>query len=208
MARKRTECTLSILPVEVLLYMLEFAIPVKVFSPPNFGFFYWLGTRTMTDIFAPPKHMVICSASSICSGNPDVLLDRKGGSGYTRPIPNSWVKVDLSPSKLKLCCTHYSYSTRKYGGTPRALRNWEFQGSNDGDNWVIIRKHVEDTSIPDVSGASATFAVDSKCYFYSMFRIVQTGPNAYRETSMNVWQDNYAQLNFGNLELWGCILVE
>jgi len=206
MARNRPECPLSIFPVEVLLYLLEFAIPVKVFCPPEHDLFYWLGTAKGTANYSVLKTMVKCIASSIASGSPSVLIEKQGGSGYTNPIPNSWVNVDLSPSNLKLCCTHYSYSTRKYGGTPRALRNWEFQASNDGINWVILRKHVEDTSIPDINGASATFAVDSKCYFYSQFRIVQTGPNAYRETGTNHWQDNYAQLNFGNLELWGCIL--
>jgi len=205
MMHKRPECQLSVFPVEVLLYLLEFALPVKVFAANEPGLFHWLGTAKGTRSFSPPRQQVACFASSIATGNPEVLLSREGGSGYTEPVPNSWVKVDLSPSRLCLCCTHYSYSTRGRMGTPRALRNWEFQGSVDGINWVIIRKHVEDPTIPDVHGGFAVFGVDSKCHFYTQFRVVQTGPNAYRETGVNYWQDNYAQLNFGNFELWGCI---
>jgi len=203
--RNRKECPLSVLPSEVLLYLMEFTIPIRLLDIPT-GLFEWLGTEGGTHPFSPPTHKVACSASSMASEGPQVLVSKKGGQGYTNPIPNSWVQVDLRESGLTLCCTHYSYSTRKYGGTPRALRNWEFQASNDAVNWYIISKHVEDYTIRDESGESAIFEVYSGGRFFSVFRIVQTGPNAYRETGVNYWQDNYAQLNFGNMELFGCII--
>jgi len=205
MLRNRKDCGLSVLSSDVLLYLLEFAIPVKVFDV-SLGLFEWLGTNGGTVPFAPPVNQVLCSASSIASESPVVLIQKRGGHGYTNPIPNSWVQVDLRKGGYSLCCTHYSYSTRKHGGTPRALRNWEFQASNDGINWYIISKHVEDYTIRDEPGASAVFEVYSGGRFFSIFRIVQTGPNAYRETHANYWQDNYAQLNFGNMELYGCII--
>jgi len=204
MMRNRRESVLAVLPVEVLLYLMEFAIPIRLLDL-SCGLFEWLG-RKISLKYVPPTDLILCTASSSASGSPTVLLDKAGGQGYTHPIPNSWVKVDLRRSSYALCCTHYSYSTRKYGGTPRALRNWEFQASNDDVNWVIISKHVEDYSISDINGASAVFEVYSGGRFFSLFRIVQTGPNAYRETGINYWQDNYAQLNFGNMEVYGCII--
>jgi len=203
MMRNRKDCILSVLPTEVLLYLMEFAIPILLLD--DNGLFKWLGTNGGKQVFSPTDK-IICTSSSIAEGDPSVLVDNKGGVGYTNPIPNSWVQVDLRKCNLSLCCTRYYYSTRKYGGTARALRNWEFQASNDGINWTILSKHVEDYSIPNENGVGASFEVYSGGRFFSIFRIAQTGPNAYRETSINYWQDNYAQLNFGNMEIYGCII--
>lgn len=127
--------------------------------------------------------------------------------GYTTPVPNSFLGVDLGVNtNVLLSPSHYTFTTRKHGGTPRAIRNWEFQGSRDGINWVVIRKHTDDASLEDVRGASHTWEVDSLGHFYRAFRIVQTGPNAYTSTGGHV-QDNVAQLNFGCMELYGCAML-
>lgn len=65
---------------------------------------------------------------------------------------------------------------------------------------------MEDNSIPDANGAWAEFEVDSKWNFFSHFRILQTGPNAYRETSPGYYQNNYAQLNVSPWYIYGCVL--
>eukprot|EP01126_Amoeba_proteus_P029518 TRINITY_DN2910_c0_g2_i8.p1 TRINITY_DN2910_c0_g2~~TRINITY_DN2910_c0_g2_i8.p1 ORF type:complete len:213 (+),score=24.59 TRINITY_DN2910_c0_g2_i8:365-1003(+) len=203
-------CLWNMFPRDVLYYILEFALPITVIGPYEFdydknGLFYWIGSNKLTQKWQNPTNTGVVRCMNSDGLRCLELVGRSFSASYTRPVPNSWVAVDISP--LKFCCTHYTYSTRiKGGGTPRALRNWEFQGSLDGVNWVIIRKHVEDVSIPDQGSASATFFVDSKWHFYCHFRIVQTGPNAYRETGLNYWQDNYAQINLGNLEMYGCLL--
>lgn len=141
---------------------------------------------------------VLCSSSQDCSVT--VVCGRQGERGSTKPVPNSWLGVDLGPSCAHLSCSAYTFSCNKFDNSSRALRNWEFQGSMDGETWELIRKHDDDCSIPDSAGASATFEVDCKGRMFRQFRIVQTGPNSYRSTHGYI-EDNVAQLTFGNLEL-------
>ena len=45
--------------------------------------------------------------------------------GYTTPVPNSFLGVDLGVNtNVLLSPSHYTFTTRKHGGTPRAVRNW------------------------------------------------------------------------------------
>lgn len=148
---------------------------------------------------------VLCSSSQDCSVN--VVCGRQGGRGSTKPVPNSWLGVDLGPSLALLSCSAYTFSCNKFDNLSRALRNWEFQGSMDGKTWELIRKHDDDCSIPDSVGASATFEVDCKGRFFRQFRIVQTGPNSYRSTHGYI-EDNVSQLTFGNMELYGKAIAE
>jgi len=150
------------------------------------------------------KVEVVCSSNKECSIN--VVCGRQGGRGSTKPVPNSWVGIDLQLSHMFLSCTAYTFSCSKFG-EPRALRHWEFQGSVDGVQWTLLRKHVNDCSIPDQAGASATFNVDCQGRFFRMFRIVQTGPSSYRLTHGYI-EDNVSQLTFGNLELYGVAIIE
>jgi len=57
------------------------------------------------------------------------------------------------------------------------LKNWEFQGSNDNENWTCLRKHDNDVSLKGIS-KSCTWTVDCN-EFYSYFRVWVTGATDY-----------------------------
>jgi len=214
------------LPPDIALEILRFAVLhlLQFRHESDFdtnGLIYYLGTQRNTQEWVNPAKdcrrspdgnsitgsLLIPIVSAVASGNPKVVCERGGAGGYTTPVPNSFLGVDLGVStNVLLSPSHYTFSTRSHGGTPRAIRNWEFQGSRDGINWVLIRKHTDDASLEDVRGASHTWEVDSLGHFYRAFRIVQTGPNAYKSTGGHV-QDNVAQLNFGCMELYGCAML-
>eukprot|EP01125_Pyxidicula_operculata_P003068 TRINITY_DN1325_c0_g1_i4.p1 TRINITY_DN1325_c0_g1~~TRINITY_DN1325_c0_g1_i4.p1 ORF type:complete len:228 (-),score=30.96 TRINITY_DN1325_c0_g1_i4:145-828(-) len=199
LARSRTQDTersfFFDLPDELFFFILDKTLPITFMESGVIN--------SLTSQTSNPANdgKVKCYASSVASGDPSNLCERGGGSGYTEPIPNSWVAIDFSPSRLMINPTSYSYTTRMWGGTPRALRNWQFQGSVDGVHWFIISNHINDKTIKDINGEKGTFNVDTKGRFFSCFRIIQTGPNAYRD-----YQENYAQLNFGNMEIFGYVI--
>lgn len=71
--------------------------------------------------------------------------------------------------------THY---TLRYGGSggDSCIRNWQFEASTDGTNYVVLQKCDNDKSI-DGGYASATFKLDNVNKFYRFFRVKQTGKN-------------------------------
>ncbi|MES1920001.1 E3 ubiquitin-protein ligase HTD1 [Bonamia ostreae] len=80
----------------------------------------------------------------------------------------SFTNCRIKPSKYSL--RHYStYHTE-------ALRNWCLQGSEDGQTWITLRKHVEDKKLFR-PGDTNTW----KCHstrFYPKFRLILTGKNS------------------------------
>jgi hypothetical protein len=76
----------------------------------------------------------------------------------------------------------------------RVLRNWNLEGSNDGVEWVVLRRHVNDTSLAERAHSTASWEVnnpDSLAFF--RFRIITTG--------LNSWGDHC--LLIMGLELYG-----
>jgi hypothetical protein len=63
-----------------------------------------------------------------------------------------------------------------YTAQGHALRNWVFEGSEDGLTWHIIRNHVNDETINDKLELKETGSFDvSTHHFFSFFRITVTG---------------------------------
>ena len=57
------------------------------------------------------------------------------------------------------------------------LRSWNFEGSNDDNNWTIIRQHRNDTSL-NKQYATFTWDVSNCITSYRMFRLHMIGRNA------------------------------
>jgi len=60
------------------------------------------------------------------------------------------------------------------------LRNWRFEASNDGQNWVPLRVHIMDESL-NGKGSTHTWPIEDSAYSrqaYRHFRILQTGENS------------------------------
>lgn len=61
------------------------------------------------------------------------------------------------------------------------MRNWEFQGSNDGKNWDVIDSRVNDQSMSDtelLNTASYDITLKKNSSFYSHFRVKLTELNS------------------------------
>merc|ERR1712228_650458 len=99
--------------------------------------------------------------------NQTKFIGRNETDTFTQDKKGSFFSVNFGKYGIKP--THYTL--RHY--IRRAdfhLKNWEFQGSNNGKHWKCLRKHNDDTSL---NGAfkSHTWTIDTDEYF-SYFRVI------------------------------------
>ena len=57
------------------------------------------------------------------------------------------------------------------------LKSWDFEGSNDGTNWSLIKTYTNDNTFTG-GGQSHTFTINEGNEYYQHFRIKITGPNS------------------------------
>ena len=96
----------------------------------------------------------------------------------TAPRPNAWFALDFN--ERSIAPTHYSL--RHYSSwDTEALRTWTFEASVDGQNWIILRSHIDDTSL-NAKGATHTWNLPGSAtpVFYRYFRVLQRGLNSNR----------------------------
>lgn len=154
---------------------------------------YWI---TLKDI----RGRVRVSSSSTAKGNVISILDRTPTEFWTLDVPSScksllpsfyrpaFKGVQVSLGSSRTLVPHYY--TIRHGGTylsincdpsgnskADALRNWTLQGSNDGKNWVLLRRHVNETAL-NSNFATASFEIPSCSQSFRHFRILQTGHNS------------------------------
>ena len=75
------------------------------------------------------------------------------------------------------------------------LRNWKFEGSENGVDWHCLVKHINDTSLKEAAGSSASWAIPYSPSMpnYTMFRLCGTGPNSAGKHHVML----------GSIEIWG-----
>ena len=86
-----------------------------------------------------------------------------------------WMAVDLGEGR-SLVVDHYCLRSDRNPG--HKLRNWELQGSLDGQTWQTLRIHQSDTSLPNHVMSTAAWPVDAGAQAFRHFRIAQTGVNS------------------------------
>eukprot|EP01083_Nonionella_stella_P104621 300131_1 len=97
------------------------------------------------------------------------------GRVCTCNIPNSWISFNFGEKK-KIRPSHYTLRHHcLYFG---CLRYWNFEGSNDGSHWKVLRRHHNDTSL-STPHDTHTWTIDTNEY-YQMFRIFMTRQNSSR----------------------------
>ena len=102
---------------------------------------------------------------------------------------DSYFLVDFGES-VRIKPTHYSLEHQDQTDDT-FMRNWNFEGSNNGDNWDIIMEHNHDQTLQDEIPVF-TWKVE-KCHdFYRYFRIKQGQCNE--------------QISAGLLEIYGHFL--
>jgi hypothetical protein len=162
------------------------------------GVLFLLGTNGRTTAYVNPHTTgkVVVTSSPITNGTLEGFSGhaRPPGDGYnfTTNVAGSFVALQLP---LALAVTRYTFRKDAQGGC-YALRNWNFEGSNDGVEWVVLRQHVNDQSLAAQQYATASWDVNPDGLAFSHFRIHQTGVNS----SGNHY------LMMGGLELYGRVV--
>jgi hypothetical protein len=171
---------------------------------------YYIGTVGKTEAYTipssfgvTPKMSSILEMSSILFGNPARLLLHKHEEynhyntedvNATKEEENSWVSIDLGEGRslmVNYYCLRHGYSNHYY-----RLQSWDFEGSNDGSEWTVLRVHKDDNSLPHEGFSVAAWEVEGVSQAYRHFRIRMTGKAS---------GDHHA-LSCAGIELWGRLL--
>eukprot|EP01084_Bolivina_argentea_P105421 188770_1 len=143
------------------------------------GICYAIGSNYGQKQFSNPhtQGLVTVKSSKWYSGNKPVeqILGRVEEPFYcfSENIQNSWFSVDFG-ANVKIKPTHYTLRhSGKWSG--HYLRMWNFEGSNNGNNWNILKRHSNDTSLNTAFGTQ-TWTVQCN-ESYQMFRIYMVGKN-------------------------------
>jgi hypothetical protein len=116
--------------------------------------------------------------SSILSGGPSCLVEHNGSKyNCTQNVANSSVSLDLGKGRSLVP----NYYCARHGGDDGyfRLRSWDFEGSNDGSNYTVLRSHRNDDSLPDQGFSVAAWEVEGANQAYRYFRIRMTGVNSH-----------------------------
>jgi hypothetical protein len=146
------------------------------------GLFRWVGSNGGTTEYVNPHttRKVIVTASSL--GDESCTLEKfiqhtpPGGREWNATSePGSWVAVQLA---MRVALKGYDLRHgNNHGGD--VLRNWNLEGSNDGVEWVVLHRHVNDTSLAETRHSTASWEVNNPDGLaFSRFRIIMTGPNS------------------------------
>ncbi|XP_075224551.1 ubiquitin fusion-degradation 4-like isoform X4 [Lycorma delicatula] len=167
------------------------------------GVIHWIGTngKMSPEWVNPGQYGLVVVTSSdgrnLPYGRLEDILSRDSSAlnCHTNDDKRAWFNIDLG---LWLIPTAYTLRhARGYGRS--ALRNWLFQVSKDGVNWVTLYTHVDDTSLNE-PGSTATWTLDpvpaDETQGYRHVRIQQTGKNASGQTHY---------LSLSGLELYGTV---
>ncbi|KAK3752395.1 hypothetical protein QZH41_008595 [Actinostola sp. cb2023] len=146
------------------------------------GIIYTMGTNFNTTQFVNPASndngRILVSRSSCHHGHPiDILDPRKGTLSCTCDIEDSWWSVDIG-EEYALFVTHYTIRHGRDNGLS-IIRNWNLEGSRDGRNWKVLRKHENDRGLKGVYPFyTGTWTVEGNIQAMRYFRIHQTGKNS------------------------------
>jgi hypothetical protein len=209
------------------LLLLRFAgHECKLVTPFEGGVIQYLATNGNTEAAKNPHTTgeVIAAMSSIgsdgskdgqVSGHPSRLVEQShdgSTTNRTESEPDSWVSVDLGKDRSLVpnyyCARHGFSHHHGYG----RLRSWDFEGSNDGSNYTVLRAHKNDYSLPGQGFAAreylnqggfgvAAWEVEGGNQAYRYFRIRQTAKNS----DGNGYSGNHS-LYCAGIELYGILL--
>jgi hypothetical protein len=184
-------------------------VPLRYTGPPCYdsrGLFYWLGTARGTRAWQNPHDSgaLRVTLSSVESGSANLLVANVAPQAnsnyylYTSNQPNSWMAVALRDG-VRVRPTGYVVSTDAWGASgSQLLRNWQLQGSVDGQAWTTLRTHTDDGTLTQQT-VSAYWPVEGVAAgaYYAHVRLLQTGMN----------RTGYYVLCATSLEVYGDVIV-
>eukprot|EP01083_Nonionella_stella_P159539 520531_1 len=87
-------------------------------------------------------------------------------------LKTAWFSLDFA--ELRICPTYYTL--RHYATwNVEALRYWVLEGSIDGVEWIVIKRHRNDRAL-NRKGKAASWSLNSE-FFFSKFRVRMTREN-------------------------------
>jgi hypothetical protein len=110
------------------------------------------------------------------------------------------VSVDLGKGR-SLVPNYYCLRHGDSDGDYR-LKSWDFEGSNDGNSYTVLRAHRNDNSLADRGFSVAAWKVEGVKQAYRYFRIRMTGKNS--GWSEGDYANHY--LRCAGIELYGMLL--
>jgi hypothetical protein len=158
------------------------------------GVLFLLGTNGRTTAYVNPHTTgkVVVTSSPINAGALEGFIGhgrpRGNGGNYTTNVAGSFVALQLP---LAVAVTRYTLRHGQFGAR-HVLRNWNFEGSNDGVEWVVLRQHINDQSLAEQHYATASWDVNPDGLAFLHFRIHQIGVNS----------SGYHHLMMAGLELY------
>lgn len=141
------------------------------------GIMFHLGADLGQSIFKNPvdRGTVAVTSSPLGSNSEpaSALLDRRSLRFTTRPTKNASVVFDFKSRRVKV----RAYTLKHYTSwDTEALRDWVLEGSNDKNNWTVLREHVGDTAL-NGKGSTHTWSVSASGSFRYL-RVRMTGLNS------------------------------
>lgn len=167
------------------------------------GIIYYIGTNgKSTEWVNPAQYGLVTVTSSegkqLPYGKLEDILSRDSVSVncHTKDNKKSWFAIDLG---MFIIPTAYTLRhARGYGRS--ALRNWMFQMSKDGINWVTMLTHSDDKSLAE-PGSTCTWPIECSVEEQQGFRHVrihQNGRNASGQTHY---------LSLSGFEIYGKVIT-
>jgi hypothetical protein len=141
------------------------------------GIVHWLASTSGRSTWKNPVGMGIMNAtgSSLERGSVSNLLDENALELWTQNVPASYFCIDF----MRYRVTPLAYALRHGHNHKRDyLRNWDFQGSNDGKLWTTLRRHSNDDSLNGPFDVKVFALLTPPAVPYQFFRIIQTGHNS------------------------------
>jgi len=149
------------------------------------GMIYWLGTQCGKKEWSNPvtNNTVKLTSSTVCSGTLSTLVDSTNSSFYLSNLTgNEYLQFDFG--KYAVVPSHYTLRHSTVDSNNYFIRTWEFQGSNDGKEWTVIKRYNSDQSM-NSSCREKTFDV-SCTKAYKQLKIANKGPESYGSYYMMV----------------------
>merc|ERR1719219_3101414 len=138
------------------------------------GILFYLGSYGQQAKWENPgmMEMILVGSSEMMHDSEKnlAIVGRRSVRCVTKPAASCFFVIDLVNKYIQP--THYSL--RHYASwDTECLRNWDLEGSIDGNVWLLLRKHVNDESL-NGRGKWFTWEINSMNLAFSRFRIKQT----------------------------------
>ncbi len=144
--------------------------------------------------------MVTVTSSSLMSDSQPLssLCGRLSTRCVTKPHQKSWIQINNNPMQFPIPIVplnNMSAPQQNMQLNANANNNWRLQGSLDGEQCTVIRKHQNDESLR-FKGQSYSWLLRNINSYYTQFRIFQFDKNS----------SNHYYLACSGFEIYGQVL--